>query len=332
MVEIKSIDQLLHFMKGNLHLSRYDEKFIDNLSTLKQVTTNQVVLLHTLVFKYKRQFTKHELFVEKLVDLPWNVTVVESSPQYTDGHLTIENDTIEFKCPFNRNFIDAFRKVSHNNFIWSKEKRHYEAPYNQHSLKILLATAQKFFNTIHLCSESQRMIEEVKEYDDVKYWNPTLVRLNGNLFIVAMNESLNEALGNIELNTDVETLAKLSGYGITVDPSIHNYSRKNVFAASSVVQIEHSDIKEVITWLKELKCDMVYLSGAGLLNLLKKKIIEELKEEGIPFSDTSTIKSISDAYKFPVMFRLKKNIGSNYDPCKVAKIIHVVNSIPINIK
>ena len=69
MVDLKSIEQLLHFMKSHIHLSRYDEKFIDNISLLTQVTTNQVILFHKLVYKYRRQFVKHELFVEKLVEL-----------------------------------------------------------------------------------------------------------------------------------------------------------------------------------------------------------------------------------------------------------------------
>ena len=59
MAQIKSIEQLLHFMKREIQLSRYDANFIENIANLKQVTTNQVVLFHDLLDKYRRQFAKH---------------------------------------------------------------------------------------------------------------------------------------------------------------------------------------------------------------------------------------------------------------------------------
>lgn len=332
MVEIKSIEQLLHFMKGHIHLSRYDEKFIDNLTSLKQVTTNQVVLLHTLIFKYKRQFIKHELFVEKLVDLPWNVTVVESSPQYTDGHASLENNTLFFKCPFNRNFIDEFRKIPNNQFQWNKDKRQYEAPYNQYTLKILLDTAPKFFNTINLCTELQKMIAEVRKYEGAIYWNPTLVELQDRLYIAGINASLNDALGDIELNTELQTLARLSSFGITIPKELYSNTVEEKIAANSIVEVEHSEIGILVSTLKKLDCDMVYLSGAGLLNLAKKKIIESLKDADIPYTDTSVSHAKDIDYKYPVLIKLRKNFGSNYDPCKLAKMVYVVNSLPIDIK
>lgn len=333
MVEIKSIEQLLYFMKGHIHLSRYDEKFIENISTLNTVTTNQVVLLHNLIGKYQRQLAKHELFSEKLVDLPWNITVVESSPKYTNGHLSIENGMIYFKCPFSRKFIDEFRKEPYNQFIFNKDHRRYEAPYNQYSLKILLKVANNYFNSINLCPVAEKLLENLRTYHGAKYWSPTLVNLNNRLYLVGMNSSLNDALGDIELNTDLQTLSKLVSYGITIDECLYNKEILSEYiCANYFATVEISVMKDVVDTLHDLKCDMVYLSGAGSLNINKRTVVEMLTAKNIPYIDTNVaVDSNTSSYNFPVNIRLRKN-AYDTNSHKVCKVIHVVNSLPIEIK
>ena len=332
MVDLKSIEQLLHFMKSHIHLSRYDEKFIDNISLLTQVTTNQVILFHKLVYKYRRQFVEHELFVEKLVELPWNVTVVESNQQYTDGHVNVENGKIYFKCPFNRNFIDEFRKSPLNTFVWDKDRRHYEASFSGYSLKLVLTLSKKFFNTVHVCNVVDNILHEMEYYTDVKYWEPTLVERNGNLFIVAANQALNDALSDIELNTDSATLAKLAGYGVNIDASIYEDNEKNRFICEPVTTIEQNDLDCMIDWLTEIKCDMVYLSGSSIVNAIKKQLIDGLTYADIPVRDTTIVATTHNDYNLPVIIKLKKKFESTYVPNKVSKIIYLVNSQPIEIK
>lgn len=332
MVEPKTIEQLLHFMKGHIHLSRYDEKFIDNISILKQVTTNQVVLLHTLLFKYQRQFAKHELHVDKLVDLPWSVNVVESSTQYTEGHINISDDIIYFKCPFNRTFIDSFRKVPLNSFVWDKIERQYKAPYSTYSLKLLLATADQYFPVINKCQVSEYILDELSRYETAKYWQPTLVNRNGNLFIVATNSSLDECLGDMVLNTDVSTLARLASYGIAIEDNLIEDTPKHKFVCETVTRVELSDLTTMISWLKELQCDLVYISGSSVSNSLRDLLKKELKAVGIKHCDTNTTVANSSDYNFPVIVKFRHKFESTYDPAKVGKIIHLVNSEPINIK
>lgn len=334
MVEIKSIEQLLYFMKGHIHLSRYDEKFIENISTMTQVTTNQVVLFHNLIEKYRRQLFKHELYPEKLVDLPWNVTVIESSPKYTNGHVKITNNMIYFTCPFSRKFIDEFRKEQYNQFTFEKEERRYEAPYNQYSLKILLKVASKFFDTINLCPVTQELIRGVKKYECVKYWSPTLVKLNDRLYILGINSAINDALGDLVLNTDLSTLSKLAGYGIQIDTSLYDKnSLIEYVSANHIITVEHRDLENLVSALEQLKCDMVYLQGAGLLNAAKRTIIEQLDRKKIPYTDMSVAVSPTNTnYELAVIIKLRKNFGLTHDPCKVSKVIHVVNSLPIEIK
>lgn len=333
MTKPQTIEHLLHFMKSHISLSRYDEKFIESISLLTQVTTNQVILFHTLLEKYSRQFAKHEINVEDLYDLQWNVKIVESIPKYTNGHVTIENDTIYFRCPFNRSFIDTFRKEANNKFLFNKETRQYEAPYNQYSLKILINNAAKFFNDLNLCPETTRLLGNIHYYADAKYWNPRLVKLNDRLYIIGMNSALNDALGDFELNTDPDTLATIASYGIEVDSSLYEDSFTNRVKASSHLKVEQAQLKELIDVLQELDCDMVYITGAGLLNLAKKKLIELLDDVGMPYTDLNNAMPPQTKFNFPVAIRLRElAYGAKHDPYKVCKVIHIVNSIPITIK
>lgn len=332
MVEPKTIEQLLHFMKGHIQLSRYDEKFIDNISLLKQVTTNQVVLLHTLLFKYQRQFSKYELFSAKLADLPWSVNVVESSVQYTDGHIKITDDIIYFKCPFNRSFIDSFRKIPLNSFIWDKGERQYKAPYSTNNLKLVLTAADKFFPVIHKCEVTEYILEELSQYTSAIYWQPTLVNRNGSLYIVATNSSLDESLGELTLGTDVLTLAKLASHGVHIEETISNASPKHKFASELVTELEQTDLTTMIEWLKELQCDLVYISGSSVTNSVREKLKKDLTNAGISYCDTNISVAVVSSYVFPVIVRFRKKFEAAYDPSKVGKIINLVNSQPINIK
>lgn len=181
MVEVKTIEQLLYFIKGNISLSRYDDRFIDNLMGLKEVTTNQAQLFDRILHKYRRQLAKSNILIENVENLPWGVKLIESTPEFTAGYLFIENDTIKFRCPFNRNFINKFRGVEMNNFVWNKTEKYYETAYSIHQLKILLGVAQAFFPNLAMCDTTTRLLEPLLEYAHIKHWTPTLVRVNGNL-------------------------------------------------------------------------------------------------------------------------------------------------------
>ena len=333
MVELKSIEQLLYFMKGHIQLSRYDEKFIENISSLSTVTTNQVILFHKLISKYRRQFFKHELFVEKLLELPWSVTVVESSPQYTDGHITIIDDVIYFRCPFNRNFIDEFRKVNLNSFVWNKVKRYYESPFNIYSLKILLGTAKRFFQNINYCDHTKSILEQLEPYKDVKYWQPTLIERNGNLFIAASNNALEDALGELKLSFDDTTLLTLSKYGVTIDEVFYKDNPKLKFICEYSTTIEQNDILKLIEWLLDIKCDMVILSGINSTNPIKKKFIEELVNNNLPYCDIFfNVPKTTKNYDNAVYVKFKKNGEGSSDIIRPSKIITITNSNSIEIK
>lgn len=332
MVELQSIEQLLYFMKNHIQLSRYDDKFIENISTLKQVTTNQVVLLHKLIYKYRRQFIKHDMFVEKLIELPWNVKVVESSPQYTDGHISVVNDVIFFRCPFNRNFIDEFRKVDLNTYTWNKVKRYYEAPFNIYSLKLLINTATLFFKNINYCDTTKKLLEPLKFYNDIIYWQPTFVKRNNRYYILATNSALDKSLGNLNLNFDDQTLLILCKHGVTIDNNLYENDDRLKFICEFKHNIDKSDVPKLLKWLKEINCDNVILSGINSANVLKQYTIKELQKEKIHYTDASTNVVDTTNFSNPVWIKFKQFHDDISNSLGITKIITITNATPIEVK
>lgn len=337
MVEVKTIEQLLYFIKGNISLSRYDDRFIDNLMGLKEVTTNQAQLFDRILHKYRRQLAKSNILIENVENLPWGVKLIESTPEFTAGYLFIENDTIKFRCPFNRNFINKFRGVEMNNFVWNKTEKYYETAYSIHQLKILLGVAQAFFPNLAMCDTTTRLLEPLLEYAHIKHWTPTLVRANGNLMISATNEYLNDAIADIELNTTPATLALLSTCGITVDESVTEVYNdpKLKFSAEFNPVVERRDIKNIIPWLKELGCDLVLMYG-NPAHLYEDSILALLKQNNIQYQDVQLLRARSREEiirndNFCVSFR-NRNSESGMHYGIVSKSIRIVNSEPITIK
>jgi hypothetical protein len=331
MVELKTAEHVVHFMMKDINLSRFDKRFVESLQVLNQITTNQVELFYKIVFKYRRQFLKHELDVDKLIYLPWNKKVIESSIQYTAGHVSIENDKIFFKCPYNKNFIQAFRNQPSNTFVWDKESRQYESNYGAYQLRLLATIIPKFFKEIHYCNVTQSILEKVKEYETVKYWQPTLLTVNGNLMIVATNGYLDEALGDMVLNTDSKTIATLVYHGVTIDPSVYDATdNKQVFMANMFVDVELDSTSNIVPWLKEINCDAVFLFKFGHMYIeCVKNILDKLVKAKIDVILEDTI--IKRKYNFPVILRFK-TIRDTIEISKVGKNIKIVDSTPVEVK
>ena len=339
MVELKTAEHIAHFMMANISLSRFDKKFVESLQLLKQVTTNQVELFYKIIYKYRRQLSKHELDADKLIHLPWTIKVIESAPQYTDGHVSVEDNQIIFKCPYNKNFIDAFRKEDTNTFVWDKERKQYSTEYSTHSLKLLIHTANKFFKVVHYCNIVTDLLDTIKEYKDVKYWQPTLKCINGNLFIIATTEQLDEALGDMVLDTTPTTISKLVYYGVHIDESIYDVNdEKQTFISNRVYEMEVSDVLNIVPWLIEIECDYVVFTGNRILADVRKSLRDKLTLAGIRIDPESKwIHKSKDKeanhYDFPVVIRFRTSRDPSYDePIKAGKIVQLVNSQPIDIK
>jgi len=334
MADLKTAEHIAYFMIGNLKLSRYDENFVNSIQNLNQITTNQVELFYKIVCKYRRQFEKFQLNVDELIYLPWTSTVVESKPDYTDGHVAVVDDTITFKCPFNRNFITEFRKIENNTFLWNRDDRQYVAKFGMHQLKVLLPVAAKHFPVLHFCDITTKILAELTNYNDAKYWQPTLVCRNENLFIASTNQALHDALADIELSTDPATLAKLVTYGVTIsDEVIDPTNKEQVFASTFFNKVEVTEALNIVPLIIKLGFNYAYLSGSTT-SPIRRELKTQLMMANIDVGEPDAYGRVPDDFKNssnPVIirFRLAEDF---YIPAKVGKIIQLVNSQPINIK
>jgi hypothetical protein len=337
MAELKTKEDILYFMRsGVLRVSRSDLKFIENLHTIannkKYVTSNQVNLLDKIIFKYERQIAKHDLHVQELVALPWKVEVLSSAPQYTDAFISIEEGMLYFKSPYNKQFINDLR-TQNNLLTWNTVLKRYEGTYSTTTLKMIVDVSYKHFNNVNHCSETIRLLNSLEGYTDTTCWNPTLMSVNGNLMVAGINSHLADAINDIKLTNDKKTLATLAGYGISIHPSLLK-TDVELFAASYAPMVEIANITELVWWLKELECDYVYVSGGNSLSRVIKTLANELNTNNIPHSIvTYRDKPIDiNQFKFPVLIRFTRTGSIDVEQRKIAKLITMINSEPIDIK
>jgi hypothetical protein len=202
-MDFKTLEDVATFMLINIRLSRYDLQFVNNLTNMigvkNTITTNQDNLFRKIALKYKRQFTQQKFDIDSLLLLSWQCNLIASSPQYTHASISIIKDTIIFKSPFNKSFLNALKKNPIHSMEWHKDKRQYEIKYGPTTLKMLLSLSADHFDDIDYCPITTNIINSLSEYESVKYWKPTLVCKNGNFYVVAINEVLNDIIKDIPL-------------------------------------------------------------------------------------------------------------------------------------
>jgi hypothetical protein len=332
-VMLTSKDQLAHYMiNGHLHLSKKDYGFFNNIKSIvhdnKPVTSNQNKLFDKLLTKYQRQLHKLNFNVKELTSLPWKVEVLESKQEYLDAYISIDNDIITIRSPFNNKFIQLFRKIALNEFVWDKVKRIYTAPLSTYQLRIAIDAITTCYEDVVYCDNVKSILNEVEEYNNIKYWQPTLVKINNNFYIVATNSSLNDSIKHIELNDDPKTFYLLSQYGVIVHKDLLTDKYKK-FSAEYITQIDTTDLHCLSDYLYQLnvECvftsrDLVYskeLSNDLKLSLLDKGIICKPAKELDHTNNSVLLKTNSS---WTTISNLKK-----YD-----KIIHLTNSRPVKVK
>jgi hypothetical protein len=86
--------------------------------------------------------------------------------------------------------------------------------------------------------------------------------------------------------------------------------------------------------LKELGCDYVYLSGGNSLSRIIKSIITELNNKHLLHSVVTYRDKPADVtqFNFPVIVRFTRTGNIDVEPKRIAKVITMVNSEPIDIK
>lgn len=330
-MQFSNKDHLAHYMiAGHLHLSKKDYGFFNNIKNIvhdnKPVTSNQDKLFNKLLFKYQRQLTKLNYNVTTLINLPWSVEVLESKQEYLNARISIENDKLIIRSPFNNKFIQMFRKLSMNEFVWDKTRKFYIAPLSTYQLKIAIQTVTKCYESVVYCDKIQEILNEVNEYNDVKYWDPTLVKIHNHYYVVAINSTLNEIIQNIELNDDPKTFYKLSQYGIKIHKDLIT-DRFKKFASEYITEIDSSDIQEFSVWLRNLNVDSVSTSRDLVYN---KELTNDVKllllKEGIVCKPAKLVDSDNG-----VLLRTNTSYNAMTNYAAYNKIIYLKNSRPVKV-
>ena len=337
MLKLTSKEQLLHyFLNHSIKLSTYDQKFLHNLEYLiakfHRVTSNQEGLFTKLISKYSKQFTKLGYDKEELKLLPWNTPIVESMTEFTGAQVSIINDKLSLKVPFNKHFITDFRSTENNSFEWNRSEKKYYSPLSTNALKIAYTLLPKYFKTVTYSVDVMELLNQVVPLES-DVWQPTYIKKYDNYFIGGINGILYEYIKDYNFNDDPKTLFDLSQYGIKIDESVTKNDPKKVFASEFNTVIDLDNFATVVSWLKELGVDVVYF-GRGLGNANTRKEITSIIES-LNISVNANPKFFTDEnYKTPVLIKLTDS--SDYLPynpnTRITKYIKLQISRPVNVK
>lgn len=281
---LNSKEQVIYFLQqGKIRLSQYDQKFLSNLQHMihkdERVTSNQANLVDILIIKYSRQLSKLGQISKDLANLPWYTMVVESTADYTNARVSLEDEEIFIRVPFNKRFINHFGHIKDNPFAFDKQDALYKAQFSTLALKLTTTALHKYFSAVQYCEVLEPLLTQVEEYGNGLTWNPTLVKVNGQLIVAACNEVIGNLISDTELKQDAATFYKLSQYGITIHPDLVE-TPKLKFAAEYHTEVDLDDANAAADWIKELSCNTVYFS-AGLGRTTRNILTDIFKVKGI---------------------------------------------------
>lgn len=338
-IKISSQQDLIDFIlrSGSIRLSRQDRHFFhsifDLLYTNQPVTSSQVWLMNTLIDKYDKQLSKY-IDTNGLKNLPWGAKIILSDAKYTDGHIEIINDKIYFRCPYNNKFISSLRNSNGNElFVWEKANRRYVADFCSIGFKLIVTLAFNIFNVVHCCPVTKQLIEQLSLYENkhTSYWDPTLVKINNQVMILASNSHIHDYLEKINFDYQVtpKNLATLCRMSVKVDSSLIEHDYDLEFASTYNPIIELKNLDTLPRLLKLIECDMVHTDYDNFYSKHRDELKELLKKENIYMS---VGKLMPKSYKFPVMLKFRTTNTFEQKNKYIGKIIQVVNREPINFK
>ena len=329
-------EQLIYYMANKLSLGTYDRRFIANLLVLttekKPVTSGQSELLAKLIVRYRKQFVKYELDVHDLDKLPWSIDPIISSAEYTNASLRlVNNDTCILKAPYKKEFAKKVKRLSW--LEWENTNKIWEFKLSPYTLKIVNKLVNMHFDSVNYCSKIKILLDSVVQYQNFKYWDPTLTRINGNLYIIATNKHLDAAIADIKLDTELNTISTLVRYGIKIDDSIvkelsANYSETEIeFARGFVVTFEVTEPLALVKNLININADYVviinrYSAWKEYIAKLKKELTKkEIKLKHLTTNKNEEI-NVKDV-KYPVL--IMDSSSYLYDEPLSSSLFKVIN-------
>ena len=341
---MKNKEQLLYFfLQGKISLSQYDYKFMANLQTMIQnqnrVTSNQADLFDKLISKYSKQLSKNGFIKEELKALPWKTMVVESTSEYTGAVVSLLDNKLTIRVPFNKTFISEFRTIKNNSFEWNKELKLYSSEFGTNALKIAYTALPKFFSTVKYSDELQEILTELEQYNNL-VWDPTLVEVNGSYIVAAVNPELAEAIKDIDIALEPETLFKLTSFGINVDSKLYDQNEQLAFAANTVHEIELGDLYSTIEFMKKLGCENVIV-GRGIRNLVSyDELAKHIEKCGMKHANSMAFGNLPEGVNMLIQHTSPTDnrsmsvslLNASSPNSRVSKIIVVKDSRPVEVK
>jgi len=327
---MNSKEQVIYFLQqGKIRLSQYDQKFLSNLQHMihkdERVTSNQANLVDVLITKYSRQLSRLGQISKDLSNLPWNSMVVESTADYTNAKISLEDEEIFIRVPFNKRFINNFGHIKDNPFAFDKQDGLYKAQFSTLALKLTTTALHKYFSAVQYCETLEPLLTQIEEYGNGLTWNPTLIKVNGQLMVAACNEVIGNLIRDTELKQDAATFYKLSQYGITIHPDLTE-TPKLKFAAEYRTEVDLDNANEMADWIKELSCNTVcFSSGSGIT--IRNTLTEVFKVKGIEHLYPPKRPSIKDDFMM-IRHSSSSSLVSSY----YSKIIIIRNSRPVEVK
>jgi hypothetical protein len=305
------------------------------IHTSHRVTTNQAELFDKLVSKYAKQLTKASLIKEELKVLPWKAMVVQSTPEYTGAKVSLYEDIITVRVPFNKTFISSFRSIDDNPFKWIKEEKLYRAPFSTYALKIVHTIFPSYFSHVNYCETLGSILEDLKKYVGL-IWEPTLMNINDRIILGAANSVVTELISDLDLAINIDNLYAVSRFQFPVHPNFYGDHPELKFAHEYVTEVDIDNIVQVAKWMRSLKVERVLLDRPLAMDKkLRLEIETELK--GISVVPATGYDFTHDNPMYPRSFLLQSHSHLNnrlntYINHNIDKIVVLKNSRPIEVK
>lgn len=334
------------FLSGKINkISQYDYKFMANLQTMisnhNRVTTNQATLFDKLISKYKKHLVLLGYDTQVLKELPWKTPIVESTAEHTGARVSLFDNEIKLRVPFNKHFIGHFRdSVQHNPFDWDKESKYYRADFTTTALKIASKSLPKYFPTVTYHDDLVDIMAELNKYE-APVWDPTLINNNGHLMIAATNPIIDNIVKGMDLQLNMKTLHTLSRHGIKTDTKITDTDPKLKFAAEYITEVDLDNMAQVAEWVKELDCDGVVLGrgivygkvdGLGETATVRNIINTNLSKLNVPCLASYSTPDITGPNRNYLMMQITSITTTPVFPNNISKVVIVRNSRPIEVK
>lgn len=342
----RNAEEALEYLLYNIRMSTYDKKFMLNLQTVKvlarePITSNQHSLFTKVVQKYHKQLAQLGYDAIELSTLPWSLRVIPSTTEYTSASIKIEDDQLILYTPYKANFVKDFRSA--DLMKWDRDERKYVTPYGLRTLKLVMDIVCKHYSELNTCDSIKTILSELSEYETIKYWTPTLIRTGDRLYVAASNQSLDNAMSDMELNLLPSTISRITALGVDTTKlmtELFDKTPPELMIASSINPAwDLEKIGELGEILKQIETDYLVVTNS-YSTYMNEGISEEIAKLNIPYSvhseykiHTSILKIVKNAeYKHPVFIRFGThgsvhNLGKKF----ASKVIDMVDYTPIKL-